>query len=161
MRILQVSAEIFPLLKTGGLADVAGALPLALLAAGQDVRVLLPGFPAIAAGVRDAQTVIEFAAPWGERVGLRLGRIATAGAPDIPAYWIDAPSLYDRPGNPYEDASRNAYGDSHRRFALLGWAAASLAQGLDPDWQPELVHAHDWHAARSWFCFAVDWPFDG
>ena len=67
MRILQVSAEIFPLLKTGGLADVAGALPLALLAAGQDVRVLLPGFPAIVAGVVDAQPVAEFAAPWGER----------------------------------------------------------------------------------------------
>ena len=147
MRILQVSAEIFPLLKTGGLADVAGALPLALLAAGQDVRALLPGFPAIAAGVRDAQTVAEFAAPWGERVGLCLGRIATAGAPDIPVYWIDAPALYDRPGNPYEDGSRHAYGDNHRRFALLGWAAARLAQGLDPDWQPELVHAHDWHAA--------------
>ena len=51
MRILHVSAELFPLLKTGGLADVAGALPLALMAAGQDVRVLLPGFPAVVAGV--------------------------------------------------------------------------------------------------------------
>ena len=147
MRILQVSAEIFPLLKTGGLADIAGALPLALLAAQQDARVLLPGFPAIAAGVRDAQAVTEFGTPWGERVRLRLGRIVTEGAPDIPAYWIDAPALYDRPGNPYEDASRHAYGDNHRRFALLSWAAARLAQGLDPDWQPELVHAHDWHAA--------------
>jgi len=147
MRILQVTAEIFPLLKTGGLADVAGALPLALLAAGQDVRALLPGFPAIVAGVRDAQTVAEFDTPWGERVGLRRGRIVTDGAPDIPTYWIDAPALYDRPGNPYEDASRHAYSDNHRRFALLGWAAARLAQGLDADWQPEIVHAHDWHAA--------------
>ena len=51
MRVLQVSAEIYPLLKTGGLADIAGALPHALIAAGQDVRVLLPGFPAIVAGV--------------------------------------------------------------------------------------------------------------
>jgi starch synthase len=147
MRILQVSAEIFPLLKTGGLADIAGALPLALLAARQDARVLLPGFPAIVAGVRDAQVLAEFAAPWGERVRLRLGRIVTQGAPDIPAYWIDAPALYDRPGNPYEDAARQPYADNHRRFALLGWAAAQLAQGLDPAWQPELVHAHDWHAA--------------
>jgi len=147
MRILQVTAEIFPLLKTGGLADVAGALPLALLAAGQDVRALLPGFPAIVAGVRDAQTVAEFDAPWGERVALRLGRIVTAGAPDLPAYWIDAPALYDRPGNPYEDASRSPYGDNHRRFALLGWVAARLAHGLDAGWQPEVVHAHDWHAA--------------
>lgn len=147
MRILQVSAELFPLLKTGGLADIAGALPLALTAAGQDVRVLLPGFPAIAAGIRDAETVAEFAAPWGERASLRFGRIAVPGSPDIAAYMVDAPALYDRPGNPYEDPRRQPYGDNHRRFALLGWAAARLAQGLDPGWQPEVVHAHDWHAA--------------
>ncbi|MDM0106227.1 glycogen synthase GlgA [Variovorax sp. J22R24] len=147
MRVLQVSAELFPLLKTGGLADIAGALPLALMAAGQDVRVLLPGFPAIAAGVRDAVAVKEFAAPWGEPARLRLGRIVTPGARDIPAYVIDAPALYDRPGNPYEDLARKPYGDNHRRFALLGWAAAQIAQGLDSDWQPDIVHAHDWHAA--------------
>ncbi|MDN8614815.1 glycogen synthase GlgA [Variovorax ginsengisoli] len=147
MRILQVSAELFPLLKTGGLADIAGALPLALMAAGQEARVLLPGFPAILAGVADAAPVAELTAPWGERARLLLGRITTAGAPDTPAYVIDAPALYDRPGNPYEDPRRQPYADNHRRFALLGWAAAQLAQGLDPGWQPDIVHAHDWHAA--------------
>ncbi|WP_445288924.1 glycogen synthase GlgA [Variovorax atrisoli] len=147
MRILQVSAELFPLLKTGGLADIAGALPLALTAAGQDARVLLPGFPAIVAGVRDLAPVASFEAPWGEGFGLRLGHIDIDGTPGIAAYVIDAPALYGRPGNPYEDASRQPYGDNHRRFALLGWAAAQLAQGLDPQWQPEVVHAHDWHAA--------------
>ncbi|MET3462391.1 glycogen synthase GlgA [Variovorax atrisoli] len=147
MRILQVSAELFPLLKTGGLADIAGALPLALTAAGQDARVLLPGFPAIVAGVRDLAPVAAFEAPWGEGFGLRLGHIDIDGTPGIAAYVIDAPALYGRPGNPYEDASRQPYGDNHRRFALLGWAAAQLAQGLDPQWQPEVVHAHDWHAA--------------
>jgi len=147
MRILQVTAEIFPLLKTGGLADIAGALPLAMMAAGQDVRALLPGFPAIVAGVKDAVTVAELDTPWGDHVGLRLGYLHTDSQPDLPVYWIDAPALYARPGNPYEDAARHAYGDNHRRFALLGWVAARLAQGLDPRWQPELVHAHDWHAA--------------
>ncbi|WP_295987239.1 glycogen synthase GlgA [uncultured Variovorax sp.] len=147
MRIIQVSAELFPLLKTGGLADIAGALPLALTAAGQDARVLLPGFPAIVAGVRDLAPVAAFDAPWGEGFGLRLGHIDIEGTPGIAAYVIDAPALYGRPGNPYEDASRQPYGDNHRRFALLGWAAAQLAQGLDPQWQPEVVHAHDWHAA--------------
>jgi len=146
MRILQVSAELFPLLKTGGLADVAGALPIALMAAGQDARVLLPGFPAILAGLRDAAPVAEFDAPWGERFALRAGRIVIDGNPPIPAYVIDAPALYERPGNPYEDTTRQPYGDNHRRFALLGWAAAQLAQGLDPSWRPEVVHAHDWHA---------------
>jgi len=147
MRILQVSAELFPLLKTGGLADVAGALPIALMAAGQDARVLLPGFPAILAGLGEAVPVAEFAAPWGERFALRAGRIAIDGNPPLLAYVIDAPALYDRPGNPYEDAAtRQPYTDNHRRFALLGWAAAQLAQGLDPSWRPEVVHAHDWHA---------------
>ena len=72
MRILQVTAEIFPLLKTGGLADIAGALPLALMAQGQDVRALLPGFPAIAGGVKHSATIAELDTPWGDRVGLRL-----------------------------------------------------------------------------------------
>lgn len=147
MRVLQVSAELFPLLKTGGLADIAGALPLALTAAGQDVRVLLPGFPAIIAGIADMSAVTEFVAPWGDRMHLRFGQIPVNGSPGIPAYVIDAPMLYDRPGNPYEDANRQPYGDNHRRFALLGWTGAQIARGLDPDWQPEVVHAHDWHAA--------------
>jgi starch synthase len=59
---------------------------------------------------------------------------------------IDAPSLYARPGNPYADAGQQAYPDNHLRFALLGWVAARLAEGLDPAWQPQVVHAHDWHA---------------
>ncbi len=147
MRVLQVSAELFPLLKTGGLADVAGALPAALAAIGQDVRVLLPGFPAIFAGLGDTTEVTSFEAPWGERAVLRIGRLAADGIPDgLPVYVIDAPALYDRPGNPYENRQRQPYDDNHRRFALLGWAAARLAQGLDPLWQPEVVHAHDWHA---------------
>ena len=147
MRILQVSAELFPLLKTGGLADIAGALPIALTAAGQDVRVLLPGFPAIVAGLRAPTPVAALQAPWGEAARLLRGQIAITGAPAIEAYVIEAPGLFDRPGNPYEDAHRQPYGDNHRRFALLGWVAAQLAQGLDAEWQPAVVHAHDWHAA--------------
>ena len=147
MQILQVSAEYFPLLKTGGLADVAGALPLALAAAGQDVRVLLPGFPAIMAGVADLSTVVALKSPWGQDCRVLRGHVAVPGAPAITAYVIDAPALYDRPGNPYEDAHRQPYGDNARRFALLGWAAAKVAQGADPGWQADVVHAHDWHAA--------------
>lgn len=144
MKVVQVSAEIFPLLKTGGLADIAGALPAALKAAGADVRVLLPGFAAVLADMRDAQTLTELIAPWGQRVVLRSGRLASL---DLIAYVIDAPQLYCRPGGPYEDAQRKAHADNHRRFALLGFAAAELACGLDVGWQPEVVHSHDWHAA--------------
>ncbi len=159
MRVLQVSAELFPLLKTGGLADIAGALPIALMAAGQDVRVLLPGFPKIVSGTTNLTEVVELYAPWGDRTRVLSGQIRVAGAPDISAYVIDAPALYDRPGNPYEDAQRQPYADSHRRFALLGWVASQLAQGADPDWQAQVVHAHDWHAALApaYLAFSQPW----
>lgn len=145
MRVLQVSAEIYPLLKTGGLADVAGALPAALARAGCEVRVLLPGFPAIASQLADAAAVAEFDAPWGERVRLRHGHFTALG--NLAGYVIDAPSLYERPGNPYQDEAGRPYGDNYRRFALLGLAAVRLAHGLDGLWAPRIVHSHDWHAA--------------
>ncbi|MDD2924689.1 glycogen synthase GlgA [Rhodoferax sp.] len=144
MRVLQVSAEIFPLLKTGGLADVAGALPGALAAVGCDVRVLLPGFAPILADLCTPTVLAELTAPWGEILVLRQGRLASL---NVWAYVIDAPALYARPGSPYEDAQRHPYTDNDRRFALLGWVASRLASGLDAAWRPRVVHAHDWHAA--------------
>ncbi|EHR70832.1 glycogen/starch synthase, ADP-glucose type [Burkholderiales bacterium JOSHI_001] len=145
MRVLQVSAEIFPLLKTGGLADVAGALPAALLRQGVELRALLPGFPAIEAALADAVDVAPLPTPWGDAVQMRYGRLAALDG--LPAYVVHAPALYGRPGNPYHDAHGQPYADNHRRFALLGWAAARLAQGLDAYWAPRVVHSHDWHAA--------------
>ncbi len=144
MNVLQVSAEIFPLLKTGGLADVAGALPLALKTLGCDVRVLLPGFAPILADLQDAKVLAKLMSPWGEPVLLRQGRLASL---DLQAYVIDVPALYLRPGTPYEDEHRQPFTDNDRRFALLGWVAARLASALDIHWQPGVVHSHDWHAA--------------
>ncbi|MEY2894157.1 MAG: hypothetical protein RJA98_4065 [Pseudomonadota bacterium] len=144
MNILQVCAEIFPLLKTGGLADVAGALPAVLRQRGADVRVLLPGFDAILAGLSEAVPVAELPPVFGQS-GVRVlyGRLAAA---DTMAYVIEAPGFYRRAGGPYADAQQRAFGDNHLRFALLGWVAARLAEGLDPHWRPRVVHAHDWHA---------------
>lgn len=139
MRVLHVCSEIYPLLKTGGLADVAGALPLAQMRGGVDARVLVPGFPALRAGVLDQELVAEI----DDGIRLYLG---TLPGSELPVYVIDAPHWYDRSGNPYADASNDAYPDNDRRFALLGWLAAQLAQGLDPAWRPQIVHAHDWHA---------------
>jgi starch synthase len=144
MRVLQVSAEIFPLLKTGGLADIAGALPAALSAVGCDVRVLLPGFAPILQDLQNSSVLSQAVTPWGESVTLRQGRLA---ALNVHAYVIDAPALYQRPGSPYEDAQRQPYADNYLRFALLGWMAAQLAQNMDAHWTPQVVHAHDWHAA--------------
>ena len=156
MRILQVSAELFPLLKTGGLADVAGALPAALGAQGCAVRALLPGFPAVVAGLRAPEKVGSFTTPWGEGVDLVLGELpglGTAGGA-LQAYVLMAPGLYDRPGNPYHDTQHNPYADNHRRFAALAWGAAHLAYGLDAGWSPQLVHCHDWHAGLAPACMA-------
>lgn len=159
MRILQVSAEIFPLLKTGGLADIAGALPNALQDVGCDVRVLLPGFPAILAGMSNAALVGSFAMPWGQTIEVQFGEFAalSKGSHKQYGYVLVAPGLFDRPGNPYEDVNKQPYGDNHRRFAALGWAAAHLAHGLDSLWRAQLVHAHDWHAALAPACLAF-WP---
>ena len=144
MKVLQVSAEIFPLLKTGGLADVAGALPAALTAAGCDVRVLLPGFETILADLQDSSVLAQLFAPWGEALVLRQGCLASL---NVSAYVIDAPALYRRAGTPYEDTQRQPFADNDRRFALLGWVASRLGGGLDAAWQPQVVHSHDWHAA--------------
>src|SRR5207244_54645 len=75
-------------------------------------------------------------------------RIARALVPDsgIAAYIVDHPAFYDRPGGPYGAPDGGDWPDNHRRFALLGWVAAALAQGADPGWQPQILHCHDWHA---------------
>ncbi|KGD72368.1 glycogen synthase [Tatumella morbirosei] len=140
MRILHVCSELFPLLKTGGLADVAGALPAAQIAGGDDVRVLIPGFPDIKKGLGETHRVTGIDTFAGY-VELRYGTFQGVGI-----YIIDAPGLYDRPGSPYHDQSLNAYGDNHLRFGVLGWVACELAGGADYLWRPEVVHSHDWHA---------------
>jgi starch synthase len=148
LRVLHAAAEVFPLVKTGGLADVVAALPPALTRAGADVRLLLPGLPAIADAVRHQRTVCEIGPIFGAgRVALRCGQMPFSG---MRAYVIDAPYLYRRDGSPYQDAAGREWPDNLQRFALLGWAAAHLAAGeLDAAWTPDVMHAHDWHAASA------------
>ena len=145
MRILHVAAEIFPLVKTGGLADIVASLPVAQARHGHDTRVLLPGFRGIMAGVLELTPLAQIGPVFGAAaVRLLTGRLPENG---LTVYVIDAPFLYDRDGNPYVGPDRRDWSDNHRRFALLGWAAAHLAFGeLDPGWLPDIVHAHDWHA---------------
>jgi len=148
MKVLHVGAEIFPLVKTGGLADVMGALPQALIAAGADVRLLLPGLPAIRDAVLHQKVVCEIGPCFGAaRVTLRLGQMPYS---KVPVYIVDAPYRYRRPGSPYQASDGSEWADNLQRFALLGWVGAQLAAGeLDLSWTPEVVHAHDWHAAMS------------
>ena len=148
MRVLHVAAEVFPLVKTGGLADVVAALPVALTEQGADVRLLLPGLPQVLDAVQHARTVIDIGSCFGAmRVRLLLARMPGS---KLPVYVVEAPYLYRRGGSPYQDSQGEEWPDNLQRFALLGWVAAHLAAGdADPQWLPSVVHAHDWHAAMA------------
>ena len=148
MRVLHVAAEVYPLVKTGGLADVVAALPPALAAAGADVRLLLPGLPAVLEAVQSARTVLNIGPCFGAmRVRLLL---AVLPGSHLPVYVVDAPHLYCRTGGPYQSPDGAEWPDNLQRFALLGWVAAHLAaDDAEAGWVPDIVHAHDWHAAMA------------
>jgi len=143
MQVLYITAELYPWVKSGGLGDVAAALPPALIAGGIDVRLLLPGFRGFLdafPGITDiARLTTPFAA---ERVRVCLARLP--GSESL-AYLVDHPAFYDRPGNPYAGPDGSDWPDNHRRFGLFGWIAAELARGADPGWRPDILHGHDWH----------------
>lgn len=144
VRLLFVASEIYPLAKTGGLADVCAALPDALAGMGTDVRLLMPAYPA----VREQLVAAREAADLGELLpGIRAGLIA-GRTPDteLPIWLVDCPALFDRPGGLYQDDDGCDWPDNALRFGLLCHAAARI--GLDRarlDWRPDIVHANDWH----------------
>ena len=143
LRILHAAAELYPWVKTGGLGDVLAGLPSALAAEGADVRLVLPGFAAFLDALEPTE-ITRLRTPFmPERVRIVEARLPESG---IAAYLVDHPPFYDRPGNPYQAPDGSDWPDNHRRFALLSWAAAALAQGADANWRPDLVHCHDWHA---------------
>jgi starch synthase len=145
MRVLAVVSEVFPLIKTGGLADVAGALPGALAGEGVRVTTLVPGYPAVLARLAGAAPVHRFADLFGGPARLLRGQAAGL---DLLA--IDAPHLYARPGNPYLGPDGRDWPDNAQRFAALAEVAAGVAVGAvaaePPDLLPDIVHAHDWQA---------------
>jgi starch synthase len=157
MRILHAAAELYPIIRTGGLGDVVAALPRAQRAAGLDARLVLPYYPAVASALQDLVTVAWLGPLFGSpRVTLLKGLVPGSL---VPAYAVDAPGLFDRPGNPYLAPDGSEWPDNALRFGLLSWAAAQLARGvLDPDWRAEICHCHDWHAALApaYIAFAGD-----
>lgn len=141
MKILHATSELYPLIKTGGLADVLGALPFAQQRHGDDVRVVLPYYPQVRQMLPDAVEVARRDTFAGHIV-VRFAEYQGLGV-----YLIDAPHLYERGGNPYHDHNYTDYPDNVLRFGILGWAAAALATGLDFWWgKADVVHAHDWQA---------------
>lgn len=144
LRILYATSECAPLVKTGGLADVAGALPAALRRLGLDARVLLPGYPLVLAGVEHARVAVAIE-PFA---GLPAARLLEAHLPgNVPAWIVDCPALYDRAGGPYQDAQGVDRPDNPLRFALLSHAAALLGTPYSGvDWRADVVHANDWQS---------------
>jgi len=144
MRVLFVTSECYPLVKTGGLGDVIAALPRALNELGADARVLLPGYPAVLDGLDDTRTVRALSG----LPGVGNGRLIAGRLPGgVPAYALEAPALFGRAGNPYVGPGGHDWADNHLRFAALGWAAAEFArQTSSRQWRPDILHGHDWQA---------------
>ncbi|MUZ75710.1 glycogen synthase GlgA [Agrobacterium vitis] len=142
MNILSVASEVYPLIKTGGLADVAGALPLALEPLGIKTRTLLPGYPAVLAKLGETQQLLSMPDLLGE-----TATVLSARHEGLDLLILDAPTLFNRPGGPYVDTDGRDYGDNWKRFAALSLAGARIAQGALENWRPDLVHVHDWQAA--------------
>jgi starch synthase len=141
LRVLSVASEVFPLIKTGGLADVAGALPGALAPLGIAVTTLLPGYPQVMDRLSGAKVVHR----WPDLFG-GAAALVSAEAVGLALLVLDAPHLYRRSGGPYQDSHGADWSDNAQRFAALAFAAAEVGAGLLGD-APNIVHAHDWQAA--------------
>ncbi|MDB5439681.1 MAG: glycogen synthase GlgA [Caulobacteraceae bacterium] len=141
VKVLVVASEIYPLIKTGGLADVVGALPEALKAQGVAVRTLVPGYPAVMKALKTKDVVHA----WPELFG-GPARLIAAKVKGLDLLVLDAPHLYDRAGGPYSDARGRDFPDNGIRFAALSKAAGAVGQGQVAAFVPDVVHAHDWQA---------------
>jgi starch synthase len=159
LKILALGAEVAPFIKTGGLADVNGSLPKALAALGHDIRVVMPAYQPIEAALRNGQHGIR-CHPVTLRVPLGTGLMpagvleATLPGSNVPVYFIaerqrfgDRPWIY-------------GYQDDPERFAFFSRAALDLLIAA-LGWRPDVVHAHDWHAAPAITWLATRGQQDG
>ncbi|HLZ70409.1 MAG TPA: glycogen synthase [Dehalococcoidia bacterium] len=137
MKVLFVSVEMNPLAKVGGLADVAGSLPKALRQAGHDVRLVMPRHRQVdlqALGAKAGPSIAVGVAGGGEAAG----NVFEASVGGVPVYLLDLPALFDRP---------HIYGEQDDNARWVGFCDAALAWLAASDWQPEVLHLNDWHAA--------------
>lgn len=139
LSVLSVASEAVPLIKTGGLADVAGALPAALVAQGIKVTTMVPGYPSVIGALTRPRKVHEWSNLFGKPARLLAGRVN-----DLALLVLDAPHLFDRPGGPYSNEAGRDWDDNWRRFAGFSRAAADVAGGCVKRHSYDLVHAHDW-----------------
>ena len=145
LKVLFATSEVSPLIKTGGLADVSAALPAALRAIGVDVCVLVPGYSQVMSQLVPHAVVANF----DGLLGVPSARLLSAKmSNDVPVLVLDCPSLYQRSGGPYQDASGHDWLDNAQRFGLLSKMAAVLGSSASPlEWHPDVVHCNDWQTA--------------
>lgn len=142
MNILFATSETVPLVKTGGLADVSGALPEALARLGHDVRVLLPGYGSVLAWLGNrGEPVAELQLPPFPDARL----LATTLPNGVPLLVLQCATLFGRDGSPYQQRNHEDWPDNHLRFGLLSRVAAELARESSPlHWRPDILHCNDW-----------------
>lgn len=147
MKILLVASECAPFVKTGGLADVVGALPKALAVNGGEARVIMPLYPALKGLADEASKQMGLGTLFGGPA-----RLVAVNAEGIDLLLLDAPHLYERGAGIYLDESGKDWADNAQRFAALSEAAARVAvEGFD-GWTPDVLHAHDWQAGLApWY----------
>lgn len=145
MNILFAASEAFPFIKTGGLGDVVHSLPIALNQLGDDVRLVLPAYRDVLASVDSLKELGFWDLPGvGVTHRVRILQAHHEGLADY-LYLIDVPSLFDRAGNPYVHSDGFNWPDNAERFTVFSRAVAQLAKGIPgTDWQPDVVHCHDW-----------------
>ena len=142
-KILFASSEVYPLVKTGGLADVSYSLPLALSAKGYDIRVIIPGYPSVLEQLENPKEVCAihgFMIPEGSRL-----LESTLPKSQVPLWIVDCPQFFHRDGGPYLDSYKQEWPDNAHRFAMFCRAVADVALGNAAlEWRPDVVHANDW-----------------
>lgn len=146
MRILFVTSEAFPLIKTGGLADVSGSLPAALQALNADVRILIPGYPVVLERLVNPKLLTTISnLPNIGAVNLILGEMPET---KVPVMAIESTGLYQRDGGPYVDSTGKEWDDNPTRFGILSLIAAMLSNEQSPlkDWIPDIIHCNDWQS---------------
>ncbi|WP_316396018.1 glycogen synthase GlgA [Bradyrhizobium sp. 33ap4] len=141
IRVLAVASEVYPIVKTGGLADVVGALPAALKQHGVTTRTLVPGYPDVLKALASAETLLHRPEFYGGPI-----RVLGGTHDGLDLFALDAPHLYARPGNPYVGPDGRDWPDNGIRFAALSRMAAEIGQGAITSFVPDIVHAHDWQA---------------
>ena len=142
MKVLSVTSECAPLVKTGGLADVAGALPAALAPLGIEMRTLLPGYPAVMKAIGECTEV------WAgdDPVTGTPARLLEARAAGLDLLVYDAPDHFARDGNIYLGPDGRDWPDNPERYAAFCRVAEGICDGIAGTWTPDLIHCHDWQA---------------